>query len=395
MSSTAVSMLPQDTVSGYVDVGVDLAKNVFQVAYIDPSSRRLVNRQLTRARFYDFVCSPDGFRKRIAVEACGASHYWCREAMAHGHLALMIPASATRTFVQSNKSDMNDARAIWQLMHCTGIPTVRIRSEDNQMLGCLLKYREKLISEKTKLANWIRAQLYELGKITKLGSGSVLPLADGVVKQAQDEGKKWAGIAAMMNASWHEIMASFDENIKSVDEFIASRAKASRLCAKLMTVPSIGLVSATVLEYVMEDPSFYRNGRQFSAYSGFAPRHAGTGGKIAVLGVDSQGNHLLKRVLYEAAMSLYMRTRTLPTARTQEERRRKHVSPWVARMAERKPVKKVVCAIANRLCRIAWAVASQEDGRFDDSRTTLVRLCGQDPAGDRHSLEDAGCEFEP
>ena len=303
MSSTAVSMLPQDTVSGYVDVGVDLAKNVFQVAYIDPSSRRLVNRQLTRARFYDFVCNPDGFRKRIAVEACGASHYWCREAMAHGHLALMIPASATRTFVQSNKSDMNDARAIWQLMHCPGIPTVRIRSEDNQMLGCLLKYREKLISEKTKLANWIRAQLYELGKITKLGSGSVLPLADGVVKQAQDEGKKWAGIAAMMNASWHEIMASFDENIKSVDEFIASRAKASRLCAKLMTVPSIGLVSATVLEYVMEDPSFYRNGRQFSAYSGFAPRHAGTGGKIAVLGVDSQGNHLLKRVLYEAAMS--------------------------------------------------------------------------------------------
>lgn len=139
MSSTIPSDI-QDTCPGYVDVGVDLAKNCFQVAYVDPSTNRMVNRQMTRTKFNDFICNSNGFRKRIAVEACGASHYWCREAMAHGHKAIMIPASATRTFVLANKSDVNDARAIWQLMHCPNIHTVHVRSEANQMLGCLLKY---------------------------------------------------------------------------------------------------------------------------------------------------------------------------------------------------------------------------------------------------------------
>lgn len=392
MSSTIPSDI-QDTCPGYVDVGVDLAKNCFQVAYVDPSTNRMVNRQMTRTKFNDFICNSNGFRKRIAVEACGASHYWCREAMAHGHKAIMIPASATRTFVLANKSDVNDARAIWQLMHCPNIHTVHVRSEANQMLGCLLKYREKLITEKTKMLNWIRAQLYELGEITSQGAARVIPLAEQVVRRAVEEKKEWSDIIAVLNESWHKIVEVFDEDIGTIDEFITKRAEASKLDTRLMSIPFIGSVSATVIEYVMEDPSLFGNGRQFAAYGGFTPRHTGTGGKITVMGVDHQGCHILKRVLFQAAMALYMRVKTPASPDPEVRAARRYSSKWVDDMALRKPIKKVVCAIANRMCRIAWAVGSDEDGSFDDGRMTLVRRLHQDPKGNRHSLEDDCGEF--
>lgn len=380
-----------DTFPGFVDVGVDLAKNCFQVAYLDPKTRKLINRQLTRSKFYNFICDPKGFSKRIAVEACGASHYWCREAAAHGHKAIMIPASATSTFVQTNKSDVNDARAIWQLMHCPGIQTVRPRCEANQMLGCLLKYREKLITEKTKVSNWIRSQLYELGEITSLGTGNVIKLADEVVGKAKTDGKEWSDIIDVLSDSWHKIINAFDEDIRTVDEFITKRAEASEFCKRLMTIPFIGPVSATAIEYVMEDPTFYANGRQFAAYSGFAPRHTGTGGKITIVGVDHQGNHMLKRILFQAAMSLYMRAKT-PASPRKRLAGRKYISKWIDDIALRKPIKKIVCAIANRVCRIAWAVASK-GVEFDDSMTTLVRRLRQDPKGVKNKLEDDSQEY--
>lgn len=243
------------------------------------------------------------------------------------------------------------------------------------------------------MANWIRSQLYELGEITSLGSGKVLPLADEVVRKAQEDGKEWSDIIAMLSASWHKALETLDEDIGTIDEFITRRAEASGLDSRMMSIPFIGGVSATVLEYVMEDPSFYRNGRQFAAYCGFAPRHTGTGGKTTVLGVDSQGCHVLKRVLFQAAMALYMRTRTLPSERTREERARRYLSPWVACMTARKPVKKVVCAIANRLCRIAWAVAVHEGMCFEGSRTTLIKLV-RAPETKLEGLDEEGCEFD-
>ena len=148
-----------------------------------------------------------------------------------------------------------------------------------------------------------------------------------------------------------------------------------------------------VIEYVMEDPSLFGNGRQFAAYGGFTPRHTGTGGKITVMGVDHQGCHILKRVLFQAAMALYMRVKTPASPDPEARAARRYSSKWVDDMALRKPIKKVVCAIANRMCRIAWAVGSDEDGSFDDGRTTLVRRLHQDPKGNRHSLEDDCGEF--
>lgn len=175
MSSTTVKILNNE--EQFVHVAVDLAKNYFQVAYKDHVSGKFVNRQFKRSEFTEFVTNQDTFKKHFYVESCGACQYWCRLAVSHGHKGTVIPASSTKTFISNNKSDCNDAKAIWQLSFVPDIKEIHVRSEANQVMGMVLKCREKLIAEKTKISNWLRGQLYELGEITSLGgSEKVLTL---------------------------------------------------------------------------------------------------------------------------------------------------------------------------------------------------------------------------
>ena len=113
MSSTTVKILNNE--EQFVHVAVDLAKNYFQVAYKDHVSGKFVNRQFKRSEFTEFVTNQDTFKKHFYVESCGACQYWCRLAVSHGHKGTVIPASSTKTFISNNKSDCNDAKAIWQL----------------------------------------------------------------------------------------------------------------------------------------------------------------------------------------------------------------------------------------------------------------------------------------
>lgn len=133
MLSTTETILNKD--EGFVHVAVDLAKKVFQVAYKDPSSGKFVNRQYKRTDFKNFLSDSSSFKKHIFVESCGACQYWCRLAESNGHKGTVIPASATKTFISNNKSDCNDAKAIWQLSFVPDLKEIRVRSESNQVMG--------------------------------------------------------------------------------------------------------------------------------------------------------------------------------------------------------------------------------------------------------------------
>ena len=258
----------------FVHIGVDLAKNVFQVAYKDPTSSKFVNRQLKRKDFKEFLENANSFKKHIFVEACGSSYYWCRLAIAPGHKATIIPATATATFVQNNKSDVNDAKAIWQLSFVPDVKTVRIRSEANQILGTLLKLREKLISERTKLCNWMRGQLYELGFITSLGDSSkITKLLDDCSEQTKE--KEWSDIFSTVSNVFKDSLKAIEKNIKTTEDYIISYARKDNLCCRLMTIPYIGPVNSVAISYVMEDSSCFKNGRQFASYAGLSPKHTG------------------------------------------------------------------------------------------------------------------------
>lgn len=150
----------------------------------------------------------------------------------------------------------------------------------------VLKCREKLIAEKTKIANWLRGQLYELGEITSLGgSEKVLTLSNEVLSKALDSKKEWADMYKLINSSIESVINSIDTQLESIDKFIEDYVATDTLCKKLMTMPYIGPVNAYALAYVMEDPKYYKNRREFAAKAGISPSFTGTGGEVRILGV--------------------------------------------------------------------------------------------------------------
>ena len=163
------------------------------------------------------------------MEACGSSYFWCRKALEFGHLADIIPA-ATRTFVLNNKSDVNDAKAIWQLSFVPDVKKVRVRSEENQVLGIILKIREKLIAERTKLCNWMRGQFYELGFIASLGTQKVDTLLEEVKDKIKD--KEWSDEFTAVCDIFKSTKESIENNIKTIESYITTISEKKRKSVK-------------------------------------------------------------------------------------------------------------------------------------------------------------------
>ena len=358
----------------FVNVGVDLAKKVFQVAYKDPVTGKFINKQLKRNDFQGFIEDQKGFRKHIFMEACGSSYFWCRKALEFGHLADIIPATATRTFVLNNKSDINDAKAIWQLSFVPDVKKVRVRSEENQVLGIILKIREKLIAERTKLCNWMRGQFYELGFIASLGTQKVGTLLEEVKDKIKD--KEWSDEFTAVCDIFKSTKESIENNIKTIENYITTISEKKEICQKLMTIPYVGPINAVAIAYVMEDPKFYKNGRQFAAYAGFAPKHTGTGGETKILGVKDQGNSILKRTLFQAALSMYSHYKSALASLNKNGELdlpkvvAKAKTQWFQRLSLEFSSREAACAIANKMARTAWAVVNDNKG-FNKKLSTL------------------------
>jgi transposase len=142
-----------------------------------------------------------------------------------------------------------------------------------------------------------------------------------------------------------------------------------------MTIPHVGPITSLAFVNVMAEPTLFKNGRQFADYCGETPYHTGSGGKIIVLGVNRKGNSVLKRSLYEAASGLYNRVKTGIESKTCHY----YQSDWILNLVRSKPRKVAICAIANKMCRIAWAVAATENGRYDRTKTSLVSVLMKSP----------------
>ncbi len=91
-------------------IGLDLAKQVFQVHGADASGRVVIRKQLRRAQVLEFF----GRQPRcvVAMEACSTAHFWGREIERLGHEVRLIPPAYVKPFVKRQKSDMADAEAI-------------------------------------------------------------------------------------------------------------------------------------------------------------------------------------------------------------------------------------------------------------------------------------------
>ncbi len=325
-------------------VGLDLAKNVFQVHGIDAAGDVIVRRRLRRAQVLEFFASLKPCL--IGMEACATAHFWARELVALGHQVKAIPPSYVKAYVRRGKNDAADAEAICEAVTRPNMRFVPIKTEDQQAALMLHKARELLMRQQIMLVNALRAHMAELGMIAPQGRGKVKDIT-AVIEDEEDE-----SIPALARAALRPLVAQLratEHSTSALDDEIMAWHKNNAASQRLATIPGVGFLTASAIAATVPDPSFFRSGREFAAWLGLVPRQNSSGGKERLGRISKQGNRYIRRLLVIGATSMlrYARARTAPGA------------DWVNRLLERRPPRLVTVAMANKTARIAWALMAK------------------------------------
>jgi len=142
-------------------IGLDLAKNVFQVHGIDASGGVVLRRQLRRSAVEKFFAQLPPCT--VGMEACGSAHHWARVIGRYGHQVRLMPPAYVKPYVKRNKNDGRDAEAICEAV---GRPTMRfvpVKSVEQQATLAVHGTRALLVKQRTMAANALRAALSEFG----------------------------------------------------------------------------------------------------------------------------------------------------------------------------------------------------------------------------------------
>ncbi len=316
--------------------GMDIAKNVFQLHWIDPASGEIHRKKLTRAKVSEFFAQREP--ARVVIEACGGAHYWARTLSALGHQVELLPPHQVRAFVTGNKDDAADARGIWLAAQHADIHRVAIKSAQHQAQLATHRVRSHWVSIRTATINMVRGLLYEFGV--------VLPKGKNVALRWLAEQR--SQVDALLPTSMQQLLDAQLQALREVDLHIveADRQIAASIdpnATRLQRTPGIGPLGATALSATLGDGSSWHNGREFACCLGLTPRHTGTGGKVHMGGITKRGDAYLRTLLIHGARNL-VRVPNPPD--------------WIAKLLQRRPINVVVVAVAHQLARIAWALVA-------------------------------------
>jgi transposase len=321
--------------------GLDLAKRLFQVHWVDMVTGEICRRQLKRAEVAEFFanCEPSV----VAMEACGSAHYWGRKLAGYGHEVRLIAAQFVRPFVKSNKTDAADAQAIWEAAQRPGMKFVAVKSEGQQSVLTLHRMREQLVKMRTMQVNQLRGLLYEFGAELPQGRRRGIERIPGEL--AKLEGTVSAMVIETIRGQLKRI-EGFDQDIGEIEKKLAAWKKEDRAVRRLMAIPGVGLLSATAAVATMGDAKAFKSGREFAAFLGLVPRQSGTGGRVKLLGISKRGDVYLRTLLIHGARSVITNANERPV--------------WLEKLRSRRPLNVAVVALANKMARTMWALLAHD-----------------------------------
>ena len=259
-------------------VGLDLAKNAFQVHAVDATGAIVVARRLTRGRLVPFFAELAPCV--VAMEACASAHHWGRALIELGHEVQLLPPAHVEPYVRRNKSDQVDAAAICEAMGRPGQRFVPVRSIDNQADLMRHRTRELLAGQRTAALNALRGHLAEIGLIAPQGAQH----AYGLKRMAADGFNENGEIVVpdCVRGALRSLVGqidALDEAIGAIDRELAASVKADETAKRLMTIPGVGPVTASAIVATIQDAGAFASGREFAAFLGLTPRQNSTGGK--------------------------------------------------------------------------------------------------------------------
>ena len=318
--------------------GLDLAKKVMQLHWVDMETGEIHRQQLKRRALLEFFANREpGI---IAMEACGSAHYWSRELRKLGHEIRLVAAQFVRPFVKTNKTDAADAAAIWETVQRPDMRFVAVKSEEQQSILALHRMREQLIKIRTMQVNQLRGLLYEFGADLPQGRQQGLKAVPNALADLEGTASPM-----MMETVRQQLkrLGEMDQDIADIEKRLTLWEKGHEAVTRLMAIPGVGLLTATAIIATVGDMKSFRSGREFAAFLGLVPRQSGTGGKVRLLGISKRGDSYLRALLTHGAravVNFQIRNR----------------NPWIDKLLSRRPHNVVVVAQANKMARTIWAL---------------------------------------
>jgi transposase len=326
-----------------IRVGVDLAKNVFQVHGVDRRENALWRRRLRRENWVQVLAQTVEEGCEIGMESCGGAHHWARKLQEKGYTVKLIAPQFVKPYVKSNKNDANDAEAICEALGRPRMRFVAVKTVEQQDIQAVHRVRSELNKQRTAKANQIRGLVSEYGLVAPK---EIAHLRRALPRWLEDaENGLSERFRRLLDGLWSDLRA-LDDRMVELDREIALIAQGDPVAKRLQQLRGVGPVIATALVAAAGNGEPFANGRQMSAAFGLTPRQHSSGGKERLLGISKRGDAYLRSLLIHGARSV------IRTAKDKDDR----LSQWVTRLAARRHPNVVAVALANKTTRMAWAM---------------------------------------
>ncbi len=326
-------------------IGVDLAKDVFQLHGVDGRGKRILRKQLKRGQVLEYFAQLGPCL--VGMEACAGSHYWARELSALGHEVKLMAPQFVKPYVKTNKTDAADAEAICEAVSRPNMRFVPVKDVEQQAVLSLHRARAGFVKSRTAQVNQIRGLLGEYGVVLSRG---IRQVRVGVPAILAEEDGRLPGMFRELLARLYQHLVMLDEEVYALETQIKVWHGGNEDSQRLAKIPGVGVLTATALVASIGDARSFHNGRQLAAWLGLVPRQHSSGGKPLLLGISKRGD-------------AYLRTLMIHGARAAErvvEAGRCRTDAWSVELGRRRP-KNVVCvARANKNARIVWALLAHQ-----------------------------------
>lgn len=335
-------------------IAIDLSKSVFEVA-VEREGRICQRKRLTRTQMITFLsqCA----RATVLMETCGTSHYWGRKAQELGHDVRLLPAQQVKPYRIGQKTDRRDAEAILSARSRKTIVPVPVKTVEQQTICALHRIRAALMKTRTARLNTVRGLLREFGVTIAEGAERVQPALVETLSQAPSPVPEplHAALLAMMTEA-----AELDERSGQVEKQLKALARTVPLVERLETIPGVGLLNATAFSAMVGDFPRFKSGRKFASSLGLTPKESSSGKRRWLGSISKAGDPYLRTLLVGGARSML-----LSAHRT---KRPHYLQAWALEIEKRRGRNRAAVAVANKLARIIWAVATRGEpfrARFD------------------------------